>query len=211
MPTAPSFPCLCRRQLAIWALTAALAVAAAFVVSATPVRAQADTPTAAAASSESGGGMTAAIAKVVNFAILVGVLVYYLKGPLVRYLAGRGDTIRRDLVDAKALRATSAERLRAIEARRATLPAEVDALRARGREELARERVRMKEATAREREKVLELTRREIDVQFRNARRDLVEHAAEIAMKLAEARIAAGITPDDQARLVDRYVAEVHQ
>jgi F0F1-type ATP synthase membrane subunit b/b' len=63
--------------------------------------------------------------------------------------------------------------------------------------------------TAREREKLLENTRREIELLARVARRDLVEHAADLAMTLAQARIAHEMTPDDQARLVDRYTAEV--
>jgi F0F1-type ATP synthase membrane subunit b/b' len=61
----------------------------------------------------------------------------------------------------------------------------------------------------REREKLLESTRREIELQSRVARRDLVEHAADLAMDLARTKIAAEITPDDQGRLVDRYAAEV--
>ncbi len=70
----------------------------------------------------------------------------------------------------------------------------------------------MKEATAREREKVLETTRREIDVADPHvAKRDLVAHTAGTAMYLAQARIEASMTLDDQARLVDHYVAEVHQ
>src|SRR5690606_1581612 len=37
---------------------------------------------------------------VVNFPILCGVLYYFLKSPLLGYLSNRGDSIRRDLVEA---------------------------------------------------------------------------------------------------------------
>ena len=67
----------------------------------------------------------------------------------------------------------------------------------------------MKAATAAEREKLLDRTRREIDLQFRVARRELVEHTADLAMALARTRITETSTPDDQARLIERYAAEV--
>ena len=67
----------------------------------------------------------------------------------------------------------------------------------------------MKAATEKVRAQLLERTRREIDFQFRQARRALQAHAADLAIKLARRRIEAAITPEDQLRLVDRYVAEV--
>jgi F0F1-type ATP synthase membrane subunit b/b' len=51
--------------------------------------------------------------------------------------------------------------------------------------------------------------RREIDLQLRAARRDLVTHAADLALQVARERIRTQITSDDQARLVDDYLAQV--
>jgi F-type H+-transporting ATPase subunit b len=156
-----------------------------------------------------GHGLVQTIAKLFNFALLVGILVYFLKDPIVRYLADRTATVRRDLVAAQTLRERAQAQLDAVQTKIAALPAELEALATRGRDELARERDRLAAMTAREREKLLENTRREIELLARVARRDLVEHAADLAMTLAQARIAHEMTPDDQARLVDRYTAEV--
>ena len=41
------------------------------------------------------------------------------------------------------------------------------------------------------------------------ARRELVEHAASLAVGVAQTKIKAQITDADQARLVDRYLTEV--
>jgi F-type H+-transporting ATPase subunit b len=155
-------------------------------------------------------GWLPTIAKVVNFAALAGLLAYFLRTPLSQYLVDRHGAIRRDLTEAQSVRAAAEAQLVTVRARLAELPDELRALEARGREELAHERERMKAATAAEREKLLERTRREVDLQFRVARRDLLEHTAGLAMSLARTRIAETITPDDQARLVDRYAAEVH-
>jgi len=163
----------------------------------------------AAAAEEGGSAWLPTIAKIVNFGILVGVLVYFLRAPIASYLKSRGETIRKDLVDASSLRAAADRQLGEVRTRLAALPAELQELTRRGQQELADERVRMKDATARAREQLLERTRREIDLRFRMARRELVEHTADLSVKLARQRIEQTMTPDDQSRLIDRYAAEV--
>jgi F-type H+-transporting ATPase subunit b len=146
---------------------------------------------------------------VVNFAILCGVLYYFLKTPLSSYLTDRGTTIRRDLVDAAAIRNTATAQLEEIDRKLRALPGEIDALRARGQAEVAAEGQRIARQAAVERERLLEQARREIDVQVRVAKRALTEHAADLAVELATDRIATGTTAADQARLVDRYLEQV--
>src|SRR5579864_6413683 len=50
---------------------------------------------------EAGSGWGATIAKTVNFAILVGVLVYFLRSPVAAYLTARIAKVREDLVTAQ--------------------------------------------------------------------------------------------------------------
>ena len=158
---------------------------------------------------EHGDGWMAVIAKAFNFAILAGVLVYFLRTPLVDYLNGRITKVREDLVTAAQTRETATRRLSEIHAQLAALPAELEALKVRGHEEIAAERVRINEAAEAERQRLLEHTRREIDMRLRIARRDLIEHAATLAVEVASGRIRAAITPDDQARLLDRYTTQL--
>ena len=158
-----------------------------------------------------GGGWGAAIAKTVNFAILVGVLVYFLRTPLMGYLLGRIAKVREDLVTAAETRETAARRLAEIDARIKALPMELEALRVRGAEDIADERRRIEEAAEAERRRLLEHTRREIETRLRVARRELLELAADLAVRVAGDRIERSITPDDQIRLVDRYAAQLQQ
>ena len=95
------------------------------------------------------------IAKIVNFAALAGILVYFLRSPIGTYLRTRSETIRKDLVEAAGLRSSAEKQLDDMRTSLARLPAELDELKRRGQEELAAERVRMKDATARERERLL--------------------------------------------------------
>ena len=156
-------------------------------------------------------GWLPTIAKVVNFAILVGVLVYFLRAPLAGYMTGRIAKVREDLVTAAQTRETASRQLAAIEAKLQALPAELDALKRRGAEDIVAERARIEAAAEAERQRLLEHTRREIDMRMRVARRELLELTANLAVGVAAERIKASITPEDQARMIDRYAAQVTQ
>jgi F-type H+-transporting ATPase subunit b len=150
-------------------------------------------------------------AKLANFAILVGLLVYFLKTPVSVYLVSRATAIRRDLVTAAEMRASAAAQLAEIERKLQSLPAELAALKAQGAQDVAAEQARIAQAAAVERERLIQQTRREIEMRLRVARRELTEHAAQLAVRIAEERIKRTITPDDQMRLVDRYTAQLRE
>ena len=145
------------------------------------------------------------IAKFVNFALLVGTLVYFLRSPLAGYLAGRISKVREDLVAAKDTRDTASRHLAEIDAKLKALPAEIESIRRRGAEDIVAERARIEQAAEAERQRLLESTRREIDMRLRVARRELIELTADLAVGVAGERIQRSITPEDQARLIDRY------
>ena len=145
----------------------------------------------------------------VNFAILFGGLWYFLKSPLSAYLRDRHTSIRKDLVEAATVSATAQSQLAEIDRKLQALPGEIEALRHRGSEEIAAEEARIATLAAAERERLLEQTRREIDLQLRLAKRELVEHTADLAVQLASSRIEQQMTPADQERIVDRYLTDV--
>jgi F-type H+-transporting ATPase subunit b len=147
----------------------------------------------------------------VNFLILAGALWWFFKEPFVTYLRDRHTSIRKDLVEAANVNAAAAAQLAEIDKKLAALPAEIEALRARGAEEIAAEERRIAALAAAERDRLLEQTRREIDVQLRLAKRELVEHAANLSVQLASERLQRQITPDDQERLVDRYLDQIKE
>ena len=154
-------------------------------------------------------GWLPAIAKLVNFAILVGVLVYCLRAPLAAYFSGRIAKVREDLVTAAATRETASRQLAQIEAQLKALPAELEALRRRGAEDISAERARIEQAAEAERQRLLEHTRREIDMRMRVARRELLELTATLAVAVASERIKGSITPEDQSRMIDRYATQL--
>jgi len=147
--------------------------------------------------------------KIFNFVVLVGLLVYLLREPVRSYLADRGTQIRTDLVTAARMKEDATRQMAEIDLKLKQLPAELDRLRAGGQQEIAAEQGRIEQAATAERDRLLEQTRREIELQLRAVRRDLVAHAADLAVQVARERIRSRITTDDQRRLLDRYLEQV--
>jgi F-type H+-transporting ATPase subunit b len=156
-------------------------------------------------------GIMSSVFRFANFAILVGTVFYFLRTPIATHLASRSSQIRQDLVTAAEMRTAATAQLAEIEKKLQALPRELDALKQQGAEDVEAERVRIARAAADERTRLLEQTRREIDMRLRIAKRELTEHAARLAVDVAEVRIKRAITPEDQLRLVDRYASQLRE
>lgn len=206
--------CACALLLLAFTLPVAASTQQAPAATDAPAHAQAAAPADAPAHAPEEGeehdsGWFATIAKFFNFAVLVAVLVYFLKSPLATYLSSRISRVREDLVAAAAMREEASQRLAGIQAKLKSLPSELEALELRGAEEIAAERQRIEQAAEAERQRLLEHTRREIEMHYRVARRQILEQTATLAVSNASERIKRTMTPDDQARLVDRYAAQL--
>lgn len=153
----------------------------------------------------------ATLARVANFAILAAVLYWFGRGPLVAHLAARRDQIRKDLIDAAAMRQTATARLAEIEHKLQALPGELEQLQLRGAQELEAERTRIRDAAVVERDRLVDQARREIASQTRGATAQLRALAADLAIGVAEARLRDTLTPAEQATLVDRYASQMGQ
>jgi len=209
------------RHVTFIVLLAVLALAGAHVLTAQPDHAAQPPSTAVdhaaapagehGAEGEHGNPILEMSAKLFNCALFAGTLVYFLRSPIRTYLSDRGTQIRGDLVKAAQMKQTATAQLATIDAKMAALPGELDALRKTGAEEVAAEEARMRQAAEAERLRLIDNAKRDIDWQLRIAERDLKTHAAALAVDLATKRVKATITEADQARLVDRYVAQVGQ
>ena len=149
------------------------------------------------------------VARLLNFAILAGTLIYFLRSPFLAFLANRGAEIRGGLAKAADLRVKAARQIAEIERRLEALPSEIAALEARGAAEVAAEHARIRAAAEGERARLVEQARRQMEIQLRVARRELTAHAAGRAIAIAAERIRKAIGDDDQHRLVDRYLSRL--
>ena len=156
-------------------------------------------------------GLSALLWPTANFLVLCGALYYFMRTPFTEYLSGRSSQIRKDLVDASELNRAATAQLAEVDRKMQALPGELDALKTRGKQEIVAEEERIAAAAAADRARLLTQTRREIDVRLQTAKRDLSDHAADLALNLATQRLTRELTPADHARLVDRYVDQVKE
>lgn len=173
--------------------------------------------TAALAAEEGGGAPHGGIPwgeivkQAVNLAILVGVLVYFLKKPLSSFLKERSEMLRRSIDDAARSRAEAASRLAAIEARMSRLSGEVEAMNRRAEAEAAEEAQRLREATAAEVERIRSQARFTADQEVKKAREELRREAADLSARAAAEIVARSMTPADQERLVRENVEKIRE
>ncbi|MPY87392.1 MAG: hypothetical protein GEU99_05675 [Luteitalea sp.] len=151
------------------------------------------------------------VATVLNFAVLVGGLYYFLRTPFARHLVARTDAIHTSLAEAESTRQAASVQLAEIEAKLQALPREIAALQQRGVEEIAAEETRIRHAAEEERHRLIAQARREIDLALRVAKQELRAHAATLAVDVASRHLRASMTPADQERLIAQYVAQVRQ
>jgi F-type H+-transporting ATPase subunit b len=212
LPDCAAAACETPRKLLRWACIFALAL---WIIGSPARLAAQPEPGHATATAEEHGeephedSLVSVIARFVNFAVLAGSLVYFLRSPLAGYLSGRSAQIRSDLVNAAEMKQAAAAQIEEIDRKMKALPADLEALRKQGVEEIAAEETRIQAAATAERERLLEQARREIDLQVKVAERELVSHAADLAVGVATERIKTNINADDQQRLVDRYVQQL--
>ncbi|MGH9428648.1 MAG: hypothetical protein ACRD2L_20350, partial [Terriglobia bacterium] len=72
--------------------------------------------------------------------------------------------------------------------------------------EAEEEKVRILESANMEAQKILEVAHREIEGLKKSARLELKAHVAELAVKLAEERLQKSVGPEENKRLVMRFL-----
>lgn len=156
-----------------------------------------------------GGEYLSLVAKIFNLLLFVGLLVYFLRRPILEAFRSRRESIRGELLRAQEERNAALAQLQEVEARLARLNGEVEQIRAQAQREAAEEGQRIERATEEEIRKLREQARREIENASKAARAGLREYAAEQSVRMAEEIIRRDMRPEDDERLVKGYVEEL--
>jgi F-type H+-transporting ATPase subunit b len=131
-----------------------------------------------------------------NFAIVVGVIVWISKKNLPAMFRNRTASIQRAMQEARKASEEANRRLSEIEARLSRLDAEIGQMAAAAETETAAEEQRIKAAAAEDAQKIMESVQQEIEAAARAARRDLTAYAADLAVSLAARQIKVDATTD---------------
>jgi F-type H+-transporting ATPase subunit b len=154
-------------------------------------------------------GLPAWIFKFVNMVLFLGVLVYFLRGPVKNALTARHEQVRREAEEARERRA-KADRLAAdIQARLSQIENDVRAIHARAEAEGERQKRELIAAAEAEGQRILQSARHEVDNRLKHAREELTAYAGQLAADRAEQILREKITDQDKHKLFDESVREV--
>ncbi len=159
-------------------------------------------------SSSAEGGVNEAF-KWINFAVLAGVIAYFVAKSSPSFFRKRADQIGSAIAQAGAARAEADRQLQEAESRLARLEEEVAELRAAARRDAAAEADRIRAAAKKEVEKIAIAAKAEIEAAERAARLELKALAAKLAVDGAESLLARQLTPQAQAALVRAFVQKL--
>lgn len=139
----------------------------------------------------------------INLFIFFGLLAYFV-GPLLRsYLDGKRQEVRDSLAEAKRQQREAHDMATKLSGQIAELQKEVEELRVRADREGERERLEILAEAERERARFESQAEEEVRHRLQQAREELSQHAVALAGRLAQQRVAAGMTEADRTRLFD--------
>jgi F-type H+-transporting ATPase subunit b len=141
-----------------------------------------------------------------NFAILAGALIYLFKKYATPFLTDRGNGIRKDIADSEKVQAEANAKIAEINAKLANLDTEIAAMKAEYEREHAQETERLRARQQIELKRISDQAEQEIEATAKAARLGLQQHAAKLALELAEQKVKARMNPDVQKKLASDFV-----
>jgi len=154
-------------------------------------------------------GIPGWILKLANMLLFIGVLVYFIGGPVKKAFSERSESIRRAADEARERRARADQMASEIQARLTAIEGEVRAIQERATVEGERQKRELMAAAETEAQKMLANARNEVDNRLKHARAELTEYAGQLAAERAEQILREKITEQDQRKLFQESLHEV--
>ena len=149
--------------------------------------------------------------QVANTLLLLAVLIYFARKPVLTYLAGRRDTIAKNLDGAAQLLAEASLRLAEWNQKAASLDQEVASIRDATRRAAEAERDRILADARVTAARILQSASAVAERELQQARESLHGEAADLAVELAAKILREQVNDGDRARLVDEFIGRVER
>jgi len=154
-------------------------------------------------------GIPGWILKIANMVLFIGVLIYFVGGPVKKAFAERSAAIKRAADEARERREKADRMASDIQARLTAIETEVRAIHERAVAEGERQKRELIAAAETESQKILTAARNEVDNRLKHARTELTEYAGQLASERAEQILREKITDQDQKNLFQESLREV--
>ncbi len=172
-------------------------------------------PLVAAASEAAEGGHEAItfmgdwLPRLVNFAIIAGVLVYFLRKPARDFFKNRSAEIEKALKESQEAREKAVAALAEMERKVRELETEVRSMVADAQVRGEKDKAALIEEGKKASKDIQEQVKAGIEIEVQKAKADLAVEASLLAVDLAEGKIKSGISKQDHERIVKEYISSV--
>jgi F-type H+-transporting ATPase subunit b len=156
-----------------------------------------------------GGGASDLIWQALNLAIVLGVLIYFARKPIVEFFAGRRAQIKGDLDSAAELLSQAEARNAEIQRKLVDLQSEVEEIRETSRRRAEEESERILAEARKSAERIRSDASAAVDQELNRAQRELRKEAANLALELAGEILREQVNEPDRERLVDEFITRV--
>lgn len=149
--------------------------------------------------------------EVANLVLLIGVLVYFARKPVLTFLSERREEIQNNLLSSAKLLSDAETRLEEWNERAAQLESEIQDIRRSAQRSADRERdtiIADAEQTAR---RIRTSAGAVVERELRAARESLREEVADLATELAGKILKEKVGDGDRGRLVDEFIDKIEQ
>jgi F-type H+-transporting ATPase subunit b len=133
---------------------------------------------------------------IVNFAVLAIAVLWFLFKALPKTFRNRNAALEKHLVEARAASAEASSRLGSVEARLSKLDEQIATMRAQAEKDAQFEEQRLKASVEEERQKILEAADLEIFAATAQARRQIQQYAADLAIDQAAKKLVVSQETD---------------
>ncbi len=149
------------------------------------------------------------VKQALNFGILVGILVYFLRKPISNFLKDRREILIKAMEEAARANEEAREKLAQMEEKLAHLDKEVEELNRNMEKEAKAEFEKLKTLTQDEIERIREQATVAGEQVVKKAREELRKEAAELSIKSAEEIVSKTITEEDQKRFIKENLEKI--
>jgi len=158
-----------------------------------------------------GGEGPGIVLPALNLLLLLGVLFYFARKPILEFFAGRRKQIRKELEDAEALRREAEQRYTTWQRKIAELDAEHQTIREQSRSRAESEHAQIIADARATAARIRQDATAAIEQELRRSRAILHEEAADLAVELAGNLLREQVDDRDRERLVTEVIERIER
>ena len=147
--------------------------------------------------------------KLVNTGLVIGLLIYFLRKPVIGFFRKRADQIEHDLKAAERAREEAEQRLKEVEAEVAALETKVEEIKSNAVHEGEAEKQRIIAGANEEAARIVTNAERELENRIKRGRMELKQFAAQLAVERARKLVEARMDDATDKAIIERTLAGI--